>query len=214
MNLRDLVLAAAGLGSAALVGCGGPTLQVEPAAATAAATAAPAETAAPEPQATASPEPAGQRTADGCDAGPWTGTISPEGRPAGLDPGDAGAVYIWHDGAGWHVRSTDRRPVDHHYTGTIRLTPPGARFVAIRTVRDERHDRVLVDGANVLRYDFHTFASVDGVDFRVSCPPDRREHERLAFHTEFDGHAIADRVKIGADRRSPATADFAFVRSV
>ena len=200
MNLRHLLIATAGLGSAALVACGGTTLQAQPAAATGTAS----------PLAAAGGAPAARH----CDAGPWTGAISPEGRPDGLDAGDAGAVYVWHDGDGWHIRTTDRRPVDHHYTGTIRLEPAAASFTAVRTVRDERDDRVLVDGTNALHYDFHTFASIDGADFRVTCPTGRRAgRERLGFHTDFDGHPLADRVRIGSGEQSPKTADFGFVRS-
>jgi hypothetical protein len=142
------------------------------------------------------------------------GAISPQGRPDRLDAGDAGAVYVWHDGDGWHVRATDARPTDHHYTGTIQLAPAGASFTDVRPFRDERDDRVFVDGDNTLHYDFHTYASVDGVDFRATCSAGRQDRERLAFHTEFDGHPISDRVRIGDSKRSPQTADFAFRRSV
>jgi len=195
MNLRHLVLAAL---PAAVVACGGgPTLEIQPAAARTAA---------------ASPPPP---VAGRCDATPWTGAISPEGRPDGLDAGDAGAVYVWHDGDGWHIRTTDQRAVDHHYTGTIRLLPAGESFVDLRPVRDERDDRIFVDGDNVLHYDFHTFASIDGADFRVTCADRRRgARERLAFHTEFDGRPISDRVRIGDRKQSPKSADFAFVRGV
>jgi hypothetical protein len=202
MNLRRLLLTGAGLGSAALAACGGQTLPVQPAAATLTVSSSPAASGA---------APAQPAAGGDCDTGAWTGAISPEGRPDSLDAGDAGAVYVWHDAGGWHVRSTDARPVDHHYTGTIRLAPAAASFADLRTVRTERDDRVLVDGTNVLHYDFHTFASIDGVDFRVTCPAGRRA-ERLAFHTEFDGHPIADRVRIGDTKRSPRSADFPFVR--
>ena len=198
MNLRRfLVLAALPAAVVAVAGCGGTTLQIQPAAA---ATNA------------ASPSPGASGR---CDATPWTGAISPQGRPDSLDAGDAGAVYVWHDEDGWHVRTTDARPVDHHYTGTIRVLPATESFVDIRPVRDERDDHVFVDANNVLHYDFHTFASIDGADFRVTCR-DRRPNgrERLAFHTEFDGHPISDRVRIGDSKQSPKSADFAFVRSV
>jgi hypothetical protein len=192
-------MAAAG---AALAACGGTaptTLDVRPAAATGTAAA--------------QAQPAGAQAA-ACDAGRWTGSISPEGRPDGLDAGDAGAVYVWHDGDGWHVRATDRRPTDHHYTGTIRLS--GGGFADVRPVRDEQDDRVTVGGDDLLHYDLHTYASVDGVDFRVTCPPERHgrvERQRIGFHTEFDGHPVSDRVRIGDSKRSPAGADFAFVRT-
>jgi hypothetical protein len=197
MNLRRfLALAALPAAVVAAAACGGTTLQISPAAATTART---------------SPSPG----AGGCDATPWTGAISPQGRPDSLDAGDAGAVYVWHDEDGWHVRATDQRPVDHHYTGAIRLLPATESFVDVRPVRDEREDHVSVDANNVLHYDFHTYASIDGVDFRVTCG-DRRPNvrERLGFHTEFDGHPISDRVRIGDSKQSPKSADFAFARSV
>jgi hypothetical protein len=193
MNLRHLVLVALPL---ALAACGGTTLQIQPAAAKTAAATPPAV------------------TGGACDATPWTGAISPQGRPDSLDAGDVGAVYVWHDEDGWHIRATDQRPVDHHYTGTIRLQPATESFVDIRPVRDERDDHVSIDANNVLHYDFHTYASIDGADFRVTCADRRVTRERLAFHTEFDGHPISDRVRIGDSKRSPKSADFGFVRAV
>ena len=40
---------------------------------------------------------------------PWKGPddVNIEGRPDSLDPGDRGAVYIWHDSDDWHLRATD-----------------------------------------------------------------------------------------------------------
>lgn len=199
MQLRILVAGAGAL--AALTGCGtGATLLARPAADT-------VPTAAPATPGAASRS---------CDAGPWTGSLDPQGRPDGFDAGDAGAVYVWHDDTGWHLRATDMRPTDHHYTGTIALSPP-ARFLALRPVRDERYDRVWVDGSNVLHYDFHTHASIDGADFLVSCPAEGREgrqRERLLFHTEYDGRPVPDRVRVGASKAIPRAATFWFVRSV
>ena len=205
MHHRHCALAVAGLGAAALVACGGPTtLDMTPAAATT-ATHPVSGTTATAPPSGATP------MSTRCDVGPWTGVISPEGRPDNFDAGDAGAVYVWHDGDGWHVRATDERPSDHHYTGTIALTRDAA-FVDVRTVRDERDDHVTVDGDNVLHYDFHTHASIDGVDFHVSCADNGGERQVLAFHTEFDGQPVPSRVKIGDSKQSPAHADFAFRR--
>ena len=150
-----------------------------------------------------------------CDPGRWTGAVNPEGRPDGLDAGDAGAVYVWHDSDGWHIRATDRRATDHHYTGSIHLSKNGS-FTDVRPVRDEKDDRVSVDGDDTLHYDFHTFASIDGVDFRVTCPSPRGadvERQRLTFHALFDGKPIVDRVRIGDAKQSPRAATFAFTRA-
>jgi hypothetical protein len=196
MNLRHLTLAALGFGATTVVACGGtPTFD---------ATLEAAVKAAPPKQA-----------AKRCDAGRWTGAINPEGRPDGFDAGDAGAVYVWHDSDGWHIRTTDRRAIDHHYTGTIRLSPAGS-FTDVRAVRDEKDDKIFLVRDGALRYHFRTFASIDGADFRVTCPPERKgevEHQRLTFHTEFDGHPVADRVRIGDSKQSPSAAAFAFTRT-
>jgi hypothetical protein len=205
MNLRHLTFAAIPAALLALTSCGGTTLSISPAAAT-------TTTSGPN-----SPSAAAVAAAPACDTSAWTGAISPQGRPDNFDAGDAGAVYIWHDADGWHVRATDQRPTDHHYTGTIRLAPTNESFVDIKPVRDEKDDHVYVDGNDILHYDFHTYASIDGVDFRVTCADPRsgsRERERLGFHTEFDGHPISDRVRIGDTKQSPKSADFGFVRSI
>lgn len=196
MNLRHFTLAALGFGTSTVVACGGtPTLDT---ALEAAVKAAPTKQAAKR-----------------CDADRWTGATNPEGRPDGFDAGDAGAVYVWHDGDGWHIRTTDRRATDHHYTGTIRLSPAGS-FTDVHAVRDEKDDKIFLVGENTLRYDFRTFASIDGADFRVTCPHERKgeiEHQRLTFHTEFDGHPVAGRVRIGDSKQSPRAATFAFTRA-
>src|SRR5215472_8979967 len=203
MNLRHLAVLAAAAGAVAVAACGGPTtLNLSPAAATRQASTRQASP--------ASTTPAAARAR--CDAGVWVGAISPEGRPDGFDAGDAGAVYVWHDGDGWHVRATDKRATDHHYTGTIRLSRNG-NFTDVQPVRDEKDDRVSVDGDDTLHYDFHTFASIDGVDFRVTCGSQRGadvDRQRLTFHALFDGRPIADRVRIGDSKQSPRAATFAF----
>src|SRR5207244_12012594 len=98
---------------------------------------------------------------------------------------------------------------------TIRLSGSGG-FADVRPVRDERDDRVSVDGDGVLRYDLHTFASIDGFDFRVTCGPagtGGADRQRLAFHALFGGRPVADRIPIGDSKRSPGRAEVAFVRT-
>lgn len=197
MRLRAFALGAAGIGSVALVGCGAPQ-------------AVTIRTAANVQAASSTGSPNAEHR---CDDGAWTGRYDPDGRPDNLDAGDVGAVYVWHDADGWHVRATDMRRSDHHYTGSIHLDPASANITGVRTVRDEKDDRVFVDGTNTLHYDFHTYASIDGVDFTVSCHDNRREHESLAFRTAYDGNPVAGRVRIGDLKSIPAGADFAFRRA-
>jgi hypothetical protein len=100
-----------------------------------------------------------------CRDGRWVGPdgISIEGRPDNFDAGDNGAVYLWHDGRGWHLRTTDRAPGAHHYSGTVTVSP-GARFTAFAPVRNEKADRVWVTGDNVLHYTLTTYKGIDGLN--------------------------------------------------
>jgi hypothetical protein len=92
-----------------------------------------------------------------CDDGPWkVADASVEGAPAGFEAGEIGRSYVWHDGGGWHPRTTDARPGPHHYSGTI-ITSPGAKFVDVAKVRLEPGDVLFVHDHQVLHYAFTTF---------------------------------------------------------
>jgi hypothetical protein len=92
-----------------------------------------------------------------CDDGPWkVADASVEGAPAGFEAGEIGRTYVWHDGGGWHPRTTDARPGPHHYSGTI-ITSPGAKFVDVAKVRLEPGDVLFVHDHQVLHYAFTTF---------------------------------------------------------
>lgn len=151
-----------------------------------------------------------------CDDGAWRGPdgIGVEGRPAGLDPGDRGAAYVWHDGDGWHLRTTDATNTAHHYSGTIAVSP-GARVVDVRRLRLESNDHVWVDDHQVLHYDFTTYRGTDGFDFRVTACDHSREHESLRFSMDYDGHEDDPaRIDLGAQKQHPRSATFTVTRSV
>ncbi|MEA3215759.1 MAG: hypothetical protein QOJ19_1915 [Acidimicrobiia bacterium] len=90
-----------------------------------------------------------------------------QGRPAGLDSGDLGGTYLWHDVTGWHLRvthATDDRTV---FTGTIRT---GGALVDVQAVRLEAGDAVVVGpDRHTLTFRFANYGHIDGVDFRTSC---------------------------------------------
>ena len=165
-------------------------------------------TAAATPQAAAG-------TATECADGRWIGPdgISMEGRPDGFDPGDRGAVYLWHDAAGWHLRTTDASPGAHLYTGTVNPSP-GTRFTAFRTVRAERDDHVWVTADGVLHYSLVTYRGIDGLDFRVSACGTDREREALRFSMDYNGHEDdPSRINLGDGRRHPDSATFVVSRA-
>jgi hypothetical protein len=89
-----------------------------------------------------------------------------------------------------------------------------ANVTSLRTVREERDDRVWIDGTNPVHYDLHTYASVDGFDFALAWRDAGQRSEALAFRTLFDGQPAADRVRIGPQKTVPVSADFAFHRII
>ncbi|MBF6601110.1 MAG: hypothetical protein IVW36_11435 [Dehalococcoidia bacterium] len=88
-----------------------------------------------------------------------------EGRPAGLDAGDANGWYFWSDASGLHIRTTT--PADRNHVFTAVLTTSGV-FRDVDKVRLENADDIRVlDGGHKLVVRFHTYAGMDGVDFRI-----------------------------------------------
>jgi hypothetical protein len=132
----------------------------------------------------------------------WPASV--QGRPHGLDAGDRGGVYVWHDAAGWHVRVTHRNDHLRLYTGTISTTGE-LRF---QRVADERGDRVRVGpDHHTLTFAFTNYGRIDGVDFQTACAPS------LAMSFKADGHELpADRVNLGFFDRHPATVPFVVSR--
>ena len=151
-----------------------------------------------------------------CDDGRWIGPggINVEGRPDSFDAGDRGGVYIWHDSDGWHMRATDISPTDHHYTGSIRLSP-GASFTGFQTVRLEKDDRVYVTGDNVLHYSFNTHDGIDGIDFRASACDSGRDNERMRFSLAINGNdEDPGRIFLGDAKQHPDSGTFMVRREV
>ena len=149
-----------------------------------------------------------------CADGRWVGPdgISLEGRPDKLDAGDRGAVYVWHDASGWHLRTTDTAPGAHRYTGTVSASA-GARFTYFAPVRSEADDHVWVTSDGVLHYSLVTYRGIDGLNFRVSACGTRRDREALRFSMDYNGHEDdPSRIDLGDSKRHPDSATFSAVR--
>lgn len=118
-----------------------------------------------------------------------------EGRPASFEAGATGGYYIWHDDAGFHLRTTDPEGVESHFTGT--LTTNG-RFHDVTLVRDEQHDQVTILGDGTIAFDVHTFSGVDGFDFQIAGG------DRVTFDLQRDGRQIStDHIFLGEDSVHP-----------
>ncbi len=203
-------------GLAAIVGIGGIATQ-GPALATVTNVAASSSAGSATPAAVAtSPNGATTPTAPRCDDGDWRGPagINIDGRPDNLDAGDRGAVYLWYNSDGWHLRTTDATDSAHHYTGAIVLSD-GARFTSFSSVRLEHGDRVWVDGSNTLHYDFTTYRGVDGINFTVSACDGARQHEAMHLSMDVNGHEDdPSHIDLGDAKQHPASASFAVTRTV
>lgn len=215
-----LTTALAGLAAVAGIGgvaASGPALALPATAAVSSTTsAAPSTSSGGAAAATLTSAPAATSTAPRCDDGDWRGPegINVDGRPNGLDAGDRGSVYLWHNSDGWHLRTTDVTNAVHHYTGAIALFD-GARFTSFASVQLDHGDRVWVDGGNTLHYDFTTFSGIDGVNFTVSACDGARQHEVMGFTMDINGHEDdPSRIDLGANKQHPGSATFAVTRSV
>jgi hypothetical protein len=113
----------------------------------------------------ATPAPApGTATTANIDIDRWPLRI--QGRPESLDGGGANGWYVWHDDTGLHIRTTTPAARDHVFTAV--LTTAGV-FRDVDKVRLENKDDVqLLDGGHVLIVRFHTYAGIDGADFRIA----------------------------------------------
>jgi hypothetical protein len=162
-----------------------------PATATPVATAAPVATVAPtQPVYTETPEP----------------TVAPvesprniaEGRPSGFHRGAGEAYWVWHDGAGWHLRTTTQSHL-HRFTG--RVWGLKGEVSGVHVVRTELNDRFRKSG-NSMTFDFHTLGDEDGFDFQIA------ESNCALFHLYLDGKPVPSRIFLGAQNATPPGATF------
>ncbi len=128
------------------------------------------------------------------------------GRPAGLDAGDNGGVYLWHDTEGWHLVVTHRGDDKKAVTGVIQTR---GRFVDVHGVALEKDDKLAVSkDHHRLTFRFVNSGHIDGLTFKTVCAP------RLGFGFKADGHKLAaGRVVIGHDARHPRTDPFTITRT-
>lgn len=148
--------------------------------------------AAPASAATA-PKPKGEQCRGARDD-EWPDWVN--GKPAGFDAGDNGGVYVWHDGAGWHLRVTHKTDDQKVFAGEVRTR---GELVDVQGVALEKGDRLEVThDRHELRFRFRNYGHIDGLDFRTVCAP------ALAMRFAADGHRLpADRVVIGHEDRHP-----------
>lgn len=135
-------------------------------------------------------------------SGQWP--LGVQGRPHGLDAGDRGGAYTWHDSAGWHIRVTHPGMHERSVSGIIHT----AGELYGHRVLDERGDKVWISrDHHTMAFRFANYGRLDGVDFHTRCAP------QVTFGYTADGHRLpADRVYLGLTKRHPSTDPFTIKR--
>jgi hypothetical protein len=118
------------------------------------------------------------------------------GRPA-FGPGAPEAYWVWHDGGGWHLRSTTAgKPRRFH--GTV--VPLGGEITDARPIRPNDVERVRIAPGGIA-FDFLTQGGEDGFDWHVSSGCNR-------FEIYVDGAARPGHVRLGGPANSPQHVPF------
>ena len=145
------------------------------------------------------------RTAVTCATGTWSSTA--QGRPAGLAPGAAQGLYMWHDGDGWHVRVTHPGTTKVVFTGTIDSGGTGPFDVAAKAT--ESADLVSIQPLQgKIKFRMQNKGKIDGFDFKVGCV------KRFTVEGRVDAAPIANnQVFLGAGASAPLSVPFTMERS-
>ena len=125
--------------------------------------------------------------------------ISP-GRPA-FASGSPESYWIWHDPAGWHLRTTTRAQL-HRFHGWVEAID--GRIGEVHPSRLEWNDRIRIAPRGI-EFDFSTDGGEDGFDWRVSSGCNR-------FYLQVDGVAAPERVHLGGQSHVPVEMPFARCR--
>jgi hypothetical protein len=133
------------------------------------------------------------------DDGAWP--VYVDGRPPGLDAGDAPADYVWHDATGWHVRITHQN--DHHQVWSGVLTTAGT-FSDVDAAKLEKNDFLRISpDKHTIAFRFNNFGGIDGLDFRTHCA------DGIHFNLRADGAPVnPTEVVIGHGDRNPPQVPF------
>lgn len=126
------------------------------------------------------------------------------GPPAAMPPDAPASYFIWHDEAGFHLRTTGPGP---RHLFRAKLTTDG-EFRNVRLIRLEGDDGFRVrNGGHTLELRFETFDAVDGVDFTV----EGGDHLRFALRID-DRLAPTGRIFLGPNGHHPPNNPFVVTR--
>jgi hypothetical protein len=129
----------------------------------------------------------------------------PRGKPEGMKAGDTVRWYVWHDGDGWHVRTTTKKAL-HEFTGTMRVINgqvTGVNLAKIENAGATKDWWRLSEGNKVVTLDLRTDGGMDGFDFQVGD-----KANQIEFTLFIDGKEKKDLIFVGKNAANPSAANF------
>ena len=130
----------------------------------------------------------------------WT-----QGRPAGIDPRTTSAIYMWHDGNGWHIRVTHHSTNLRTFSGQLATS---GTFHNVHPVHLEQSDQFQVSSdLHNITFLFKNYGYIDGLDFHTHCAPS------ISFSFQSDGKtAPPQKIVIGHNGVHPPGDPFVISR--
>ena len=90
-------------------------------------------------------------------------------RPAKANLTTTTGVWMWHDGLGWHIRTTHRGVALRTLSGRLQTA---GQFAGVSAIRLEGRDSLNVSkDHHVVNFRFDNHGAVDGLNFRTHCAP-------------------------------------------
>jgi hypothetical protein len=116
------------------------------------------------------------------------------GQPA-FKAGDPEAFWIWHDGAGWHLRVTTGKK-RHKYHGLVR----GEGLAEAKATKKALGPNITAT-EKVVRFEFEAAEGTEGFDWKAAGPC-------TTYELKIDGQALPDKIHVGAHGETPSAMPF------
>jgi hypothetical protein len=123
-----------------------------------------------------------------------------------LKPGQAPAVYLWHDGNGYSLRVTHPGKEKLVVSGKITVS---RHIHGFRRVSLERNDVAVVGPRrHQINFRFNNYGGIDGFNFKAQCSAKVKVELKVG-----DAQATPAQVFLGKDRTSPTSVPFTIERA-
>lgn len=131
--------------------------------------------------------------------------LDPSGRPEGSIVDQTGRYYVWHDGQGWHLRTTSKGGRNFH--GAVRVKEAKIKTfksVGLKDKQGKNEDLWRVnDARSELTFHFKTGKLSDGLDFVVDG-----DEGQVEFDLHIDKQKSPQAIFVGRGLQHPDTNPF------